>query len=150
MKSHSLNGHRLVFTKGKHNLLHWIVVLIIRLTKFIIFVPLGLYLIAIGYSLSIKTIGRFIPDDLSSNIIIASDRLPFFEQILNLIFSQLGDWYLKASVWITMVIGLPLITVGFIVIATVFFDLYYALFVPEFHQTHCPFCKYPIKIRKKQ
>ena len=148
MRSASLNGYKLVFAKGKHNAFHWLVVVLLRSVKFSIFAPIGLCLSLIGYSISRETISGLLPTTIMQNIEFYSLKLPNFLKIKNIVFSLLGDGYQRTPTWWTMVVGLPLVVIGLIIITTVLFDLYYALFVREFHQTHCPLCEVPIKFKK--
>lgn len=150
MKSNSLNGHKLVYNKGKHGPGHWLIVVLIRFVKLVTFSVIGVYLFFTGYFISQPSTRQFLPTTVIQNMKYYSQTLPLMPAINAHIFGFMGDWHQKAPTWWATVVGLPLMVIGTIIILTVVADFYYALFVPFFHQTHCPLCKEPIKIVKKR
>ena len=148
MKSTSLNGHQLVIEGQKHNLFHYLTIVIIRSVKLLVFGPVGLYLMAVSWAISSEAINPYLPSSLIHNINQYSSLLPYLSQILNFTNNYLLFWCQNITDWRFIVIGIPLGSIGFIILATVIFDLLYALFDRHFQITHCPFCREPIKIKK--
>ena len=140
------NGRKLVVIDSRHNTLHWLLVIFVRLLFSLIFIPLSFYLFAIGYALSADTIEPYLPEAIIEKTHFFSEQLPGFQLIKELIFTQLGPWYLKAFVWWGMVIGIPLMILAISLFFSNLFSLYYTIFSRIYNRTHCPFCKEPIKI----
>jgi hypothetical protein len=147
VKPHFLHGHQLVITNGRHNLFHWLTVVIIRAFRLVIFGTLGIYLFSVGYLISYQSIFSLLPPSLLEKLNYYLLSLPYSLRIKEAVFSLIGNSYQKGMTWWTMVIGLPLVISGTIIIITVLFDLYYALLVPHFNHTHCPFCQESLKIK---
>lgn len=149
MKYFSTNSIKLVLTDSRHNFFHWLTVVLIRTVYFLILASLGLYIITIGFSLSKETLQPYFPPDWFEVITFCSAQLPYFPLIQQSMFAKLNHWYRDARVWWTMVVGIPLIMLGFSLFFSVFFSFYYAIFSSIYNRTHCPFCKKPIKVKTK-
>lgn len=149
MKLISGNHLKFFFVDSRHNLFHWLIVVLIRIIISLIFIPLSIYLTAIGFLLSAETIGSYLPAAWLEKVNFYSTQLPYFALIKQALFDQLGRWYTDAPVWWTMVVGIPLMVMGICVFFINFFNLYYTVFSPTYNRTHCPFCKEPIKTKMK-
>jgi len=149
MKPFSFDHMELVFVDSRHNLFHWLIVVLIRIIISLIFIPLSFYLTAIGFSFSAETVQSFLPAVWFEKISYYSTLLPYFPSIKQFIFDQLNQWYQKAPVWWTMAVGMPLILMGISLFLINFFNLYYSIFSRTYNRTHCPLCKEPIKAKMK-
>lgn len=147
MKLISGNHIKFFLIDSRHNLFHWLVVVIIRIIQSIILIPFSAYLMALGLFLSVELIQPYSPPDWLDKAIFYSNKLPHFLMIKYLIFSQVGSWYKEALVWRGMVIGIPLILLGASVFLINFFNLYYSIFSSFYNRTHCPFCRHPIRAK---
>jgi len=136
-------------TDSRHNFLHWLIVVLIRIIISLILIPLSFYLFTIGFLLSAKTIQPYSPQIWFEKVSLYTVKLPHFQELKNFLFFKLGLWYQDAPVWWTMVVGLPLIVLGVCLILIVFFNLYYSVFSPTYNQTHCPLCGRPTKIKSR-
>lgn len=137
---------KFIVIDSRHNILHWLLVVLIRLLFSLIFIPLSFYLFAIGYALSADTIEPYLPKAIIEKVYFFSEQLPTFRLIKESIFAYLGPWYEKAFVWLGMVIGIPLMIVAISLFLSSSFSLYYTIFSQIYNRTHCPLCKEPIKI----
>lgn len=144
-----ISGNHLKFflVNTRHNLFHWLVVVLIRLFYSLILVPLSVYFVAIGFLLSENTTQSALPEIWFEKITFYSSQLPYFQQIERYLIAQLGHWYKDAPVWWTIVVGIPLILIGLSLFFSNFFSLYYSIFSLRYNRTHCPFCKEPIEIK---
>jgi len=140
---------KLYFANHRHNFLHWIATVIIRIFRFLILAPFGLYFTATGFILSAATVLPFFPPPWTKKIAFFFYLLPYFENLKNSIFFVLNHWYKDAPVWWAIVVGIPVILVGLSMFLVGLFDLYYALFSYAYNVTHCPFCTHPIKVIQK-
>jgi hypothetical protein len=148
MKRPTLSQLKLVFVDSKHNFFHYLVVLFLKITKLIIFLPVSAYLLAFGLAISITTIKPIFSGSILLYAQYYSHQLPYFMTLKNQLFDSLKFFGLEAPVWWTMVVGLPMIIVGLIIFTTNFVNLFNAIFSADYHRTHCPFCKQPIRIKK--
>lgn len=145
-KSLPFDGGKFFIVDSHHNIFHWLIVVFFRIITSAITIPLSLYFMAIGYSISTDTIDPYLPEFLIEKANYYSTQLPFFQLIKQFIFSRLGHWYQNAFVWWGMVVGIPLILLGISVFLINLFSLYYTIFSSRYNRTHCFFCKEPIKI----
>lgn len=134
---------------SRHNIFHWLVVILIRVFYSIVLAPLGAYLSAIGSLLSAETFQPYLSPVWFEKAVFYREQLPYFPLIGKLIFAQLNHWYRDAPLWWALVVGIPLILLGAFVFINRIFELLYSLFSPTYNRTHCPFCKEPIKIETK-
>lgn len=128
-------------SSNQHTWNHWIFVIFIRVIKFIVFAPVGCYLIAIGYSVSKQTISNFLPTWTLNNIDNFFSLLPSFQEISAFALQRVLFWAKDIPDWRTVVLGMPSILIGMVIFLTVLFDLLMALFDPHFQKTHCPVCQ---------
>ena len=149
LRPFSLNHIELVFVDSQHNLFHYLIVILTRITLSLFFIPLSFYLTMIGFLLSAETIQPYLPTVWFETITLFSNLLPHFPLIKKFIFTQLNHWYRDALVWWTMVVGLPLMALGISIFFATFFNLYYSIFSHHYNRIHCPFCKRSIKARAK-
>jgi len=144
-----ISGNHLKFylTDSRHNIFHWLIVVLLRIIYSLIIVPFSTYTIALGFFLSAETIKPYSPPGWLEKAIFYSDQLPFFSLIKHFFISRLTYWYHEALVWWTMVIGLPLILLATTIFLINLFNLYYSIFSPFYNRTHCPFCRHPIRAK---
>jgi len=147
--NHSINHMKLVLVDHRHNFFHYLIVVFSRIISALIVIPSSIYVGAIGFSLSATTFRPYLPFDLFKKILLYSTRLPYFQLIKILLYSQLGRWYKDAPVWWTMTIGIPLIAMAISAFLISLFNLYYSIFSRMYNRTHCPLCKHFIKVVKK-
>ena len=149
MKPFSLNHLELALIDSRHNFFHWATVVSIRLIFALILIPLSLYLTLIGFLLSADTIKPYLPVLWFQKATFYADKLPHALLIKDFIFTKLDYWYQDAPIWWTMVVGIPLMTMGICLCLIEGFNLYHSIFSSLYNRTHCPFCKQAIKARKK-
>lgn len=131
---------KLKFANSEHNIFHWLIVVLLRIAFCLVLLPLGIYLIAIGFLLSEKTLQPHLPPFwLDKTHYLA--RLPYYQVIQSHLFNRWLPSDEGVSVWWTMVVGLPLMALGVSIFLINFFNLYYAIFSPLYNRTHCPFCQ---------
>jgi hypothetical protein len=145
----SLNHLELVLVDSRHNFFHYLTVILIRIVLSLFFVPLSLYSFSLGFMFSAETIEPYLPPAWFEKATLFSNLLPYFPLIKKSIFTQLNHWYQDALVWWAMVVGIPLMALGISIFFATFFNLYYSILNPRYNRTHCPFCKQPIKAKKK-
>ncbi len=132
---------RFPIADSRHNPLHWLIVVLIRIIISIFLIPLSFYLFTLGFLLSAETIQPYSPPIWFEKVSLYITKLPYFQELKNLVFFKLGPWYQDVPVWWTMVVGLPLIVLSVCLFLIVFFNLYYSIFSPTYNQTHCPLCR---------
>ncbi len=138
---------RFVLTDHRHNFFHWLVVVASRIFYSFLIIPTCLYTIAIGHFLAEDTLRPFIPTVWTRIINFYSAKLPLFYTIKDFVFLKLNSWYKDAPIWWGMAVGIPLVLVGISFLFINFFNLYYSIFNLKYNQTHCRFCKNPIRVR---
>jgi hypothetical protein len=126
---------------SRHNIIHWLIVVLTRLIAALFYLPLSVYLMTIGFFLSGETIKPLSPPEWFTRAEFYARQLPYSLEIKNFIFSQLNHWYQDAPVWWTMVVGLPLLVLGTSLFLIFSFNLYYSVFSKTYNQTHCFFCR---------
>lgn len=127
--------------KSSHNLFHWLLTVLIKLIALFIATFFSLYLIIIGFILSTITLQSILPDLWLKEINSYLTLVPYFLLIKDTVFSLLNHWYQSAHTWWAMVVGLPLIIIGFFTFLINFFNLYHTIFSSLYNQTHCPLCR---------
>lgn len=138
---------KFVFTDSRHNLFHWLTVVLISVFNLLILTPSSAYMGLIGFLLSRETIQPFFSAIWLEKISYYFSLLPYFPTIKFFLFTWLGHWYVDAPTWWTMVIGIPLIILGIDILLINLFNLFYSVFSLKYNRTHCPFCKQPIKFK---
>lgn len=141
------NKMKFVFTNGRHNLFHWLMVVLIKIITSLIMFPLSAYIIAFGFFLASEIIQPYLLTDWFEVIIYLSNQLPYFQSIQQFVLGQLSHWYQDIQNWRGIVIGLPLIVLGVCIFLINFFNLYYSIFSSKYNRTHCLFCKKPMEIK---
>jgi hypothetical protein len=149
MKQFSLNHARLAIVNSHHNLFHWLTVVFLTIVHSLIMIPFSLYTMAFGLMFSVETIHPYSPPVWLEKALFYSNQLPYYQVAKKFILTELGHWYTGALVWWAMVVGLPLLALGATLFLINFFNLYYSIFSSFYNRTHCPFCKEPIKFKKK-
>lgn len=143
------NHHmKLIVTDHRHDLAHWLMVVLIRIFFAVVLIPVSFYLIALGFLLSHDVLQPYWPV-LLGVVGYYSVRLPGFLFLKTLLFDRLNHWYRDAPIWWGMVVGLPLILMGLALFLINFTNLILAITRPSYNRTHCPFCKQPIKLQVK-
>lgn len=104
----------------KHNFVHWLAVVGIRLIKGGIFTGVGIYLMAVGLELSRTTLESF--------------------RLTNISYLPLSGASGGVMTWWTMVVGIPLMLLGSSLAIISFFNLWYAITSLKYNQAHCPWC----------
>jgi hypothetical protein len=126
---------------SEHNLFHRLVVILMRVGYSCLWMPAGIYSLAIGFIISADTVGPLLPKALFEQMTFYSLKVPFMPVIKQEIFSKLDYWYTGSPGWWTIAVGLPLMCLGLSLILINFFNLHYALVSREYNRAHCPFCK---------
>lgn len=141
----ALNHMQLVFTNSRHNLLHYLLVVFIRMTHFAFSVPLAVYLFGLGTFFSIGTIKIYLAPERIKVIETYLEQLPFLSELKNYLFTQIQ----KSPFWWTLVIAFPLIIFSLLVFFNNLANLLFSLISFDYNSTHCPLCQEAISLTKK-
>jgi hypothetical protein len=126
---------------SRHNFGHWLLVVLTRIISLALMGTVGAYLMFIGFKLSEDTVKLWLSTQNQEKLKILISLLPYSQIIQEEMFRRLGDWYLEAQSWWTMVVGIPLLIIGASTWVINAFNLLYSLFSWHYNQTHCPFCQ---------
>jgi hypothetical protein len=131
---------------GKHhNILHWLIVVIIRIINLFFWGGVSIYLISMGVIISENILKPLFP----INWWLKFYELPYLPLLKNILIGNFGWWLTNASGWLSIVIGLPLGMISLCIFLINFFNLLNAVFSPFYNKTHCFFCNNAVKIHHK-
>jgi hypothetical protein len=138
---------RFVEIKDGHGLFHYLIVIFLRIAKFVFYGTIGIYSTAIGYILLKNTAENFFSQKVNNSINKFYAQLPYFFQIKDFILIKLGAWYQGAQSFWGVIIGFPLIIVGINLFLISLSTLILVIVNPFYNKTRCPFCKKVVEIR---
>ena len=123
----------------KHNVFHWLAVVLIRAIKFVFGVVLGAYFFSFGFLLSRTTVNSFVAEDLlekiGSYLLTYVPYLPLLKtKTVDLLSLNTGG----LATWWTMVVGIPLMLIGLGAFLINFLNFLLSVFSYLYNLTHCP------------
>lgn len=123
--------------KERHGKRHWVVVVLIRLVKFVIALVLGAYFFSFGLWLSRSVLVDFIPGEWLNEVCALTAYLPHFSFMKRCTIDLLS---LSGGIgtWWAMVVGIPLMLIGITSLIVNFFSLLLAVIDYVYSLGHCP------------
>ncbi|MFC1711375.1 hypothetical protein ACFLZ1_02185 [Patescibacteria group bacterium] len=130
-------------SSNNHNIFHFTVVLFAKLLNLIVFIPISVYMLILGYIFSKIIFQTYLPLNLFEKINNLSYQLPFVFELEILITKTLGKWFTSAPMWWAVVVGLPLILGSVSIFFIALTDFVYAITNTAFNRIHCFFHRKP-------
>jgi hypothetical protein len=138
---------RFVESEEHHGVVHYLATIIIRLIKFLIFGPLGVYTTAFGFIFFSFVLKTYLPADFYNPIENFFYRLPYFLQIKDFTLNGLDCWYSNVKGFWAVIVGFPLIIMGINIFIISISTLILVIVNPSYNRSRCPICKNPMQIK---
>lgn len=124
----------------RHNIGHYLWVVLKRVLVLIIVWPLSWYLMAIGWSLARPILAPIITTEAETWFNRVFSELPLVSTIVTFITTKAGRLYIEGSAWWAMAVGIPLMLIGLSQGLIHFFNLVHSITIPRYNRSHCSIC----------